>query len=386
MIKSIIKNICLILVLGIFSCNTSEKQKTKENLALKDNIQKIELEYATSFKVEAFEGYYILTITEPWPKAEKTFSYVLYKENAVIPSDLSFDQKIKIPIQNIVVSSTTHIPPLESLGVLEQLAGFPNTNYISSKKARALVDAEKIADIGNAQGLNTEIVLSLQPSCIVTFAVKGENKTISNLQKANIPVLYNADWVEAHPLGKTEWIKFFGLLFDKVEEANSIFEDIKNNYENAQKLAISSTTSPTVISGALWKDTWYMPGGQSWRAKLMNDANSKYIYADTQDTGSLSLSLESVLEKGKSADVWIAPSQFTSYAQMASENGFYKQFEAFKAKNIYTFAKDKGETGGVIYYELASHRPDWVLKDLIHIFHPELLPNYQNHFFKPLDP
>lgn len=386
MIKIIIRRICLILLLGIFSCNTSVKQTKDEILDSKEGNPEINLEYATTFKVEAFEDYYILKITEPWPKSEETYTYLLHKEHANVLPGLNFDQKIEIPIKNIIVSSTTHIPPLESLGVLEQLAGFPNTNYISSPKARTLIKNGKITDVGNAQGLNTEIVLSLQPSCLITFAVKGQNKAVSSLQKANIPVLYNADWVEAHPLGKTEWIKFFGLLFDKIDEANAIFEDIKNNYEKAKDIALTSITSPKVISGALWKDTWYMPGGNSWQARLMHDANANYIYKDTQDKGSLSLSLESVLEQGKSAEVWIAPSQFTSYTEMASENGFYKQFEAFKAKNIYTFAKDKGDTGGVIYYELASHRPDWVLKDMISIFHPGLLPNYQNHFFKPLDP
>jgi iron complex transport system substrate-binding protein len=385
MLKLLIRILCLILVLGIISCHSNKKQ-TKELNSSEFKGKKISLKYAKTFDIEEFTDYYVLTINDPWPEADKSYKYIFYRKTADIPIGLEADYKIQIPIKNLIVSSTTHIPPLEALGVLDQLIGFPNTNYISSQKARALIKSESITDVGNTQSLNTEVVIALNPGCIVSFAVKGENNSLSKIKEANIPVIYNADWVENHPLGKTEWIKFFGILFDKLDEANSIFEDIRINYEDATALAQKTDTSPTVISGALWKDTWYLPGGNSWQAKLMNDANARYIYADTEDSGSLSLSLESVLEKGKSAELWVAPAQFTSYSQMLSENAFYKEFEAFKAKNIYTFAKDKGETGGVIYFELASHRPDWVLKDLINIFHPALLPDYQNQFFKPLDP
>ena len=357
-----------------------------ENINEENSIKNIELEYARTFTIEDYEGYYLVKIIEPWPDAEQSYTYLLHQKNAEIPKDLDVDYTLQIPIKKLIVSSTTHIPPIEALESLESIVGFPNTSYISNPKARTLIRNNSITDVGNTQSLNTEMVLSLNPECLVTFAVKGENKAISSIQHANIPVLYNADWVEQHPLGKTEWIKFFGVLFDKVNEANQIFNSIKTEYEKAKKLASNTDQKPSVISGSLWKDQWYLPGGNSWQAQLMSDANAEYLYADTKATGSLSLSLESVLVKAKDAAFWISPSQFTSYAQMKNENSFYEKFKAFQTQKIYTFAKEKGETGGIIYYELASHRPDWVLKDLIHIFHPELLTDYNTHFFKPLDP
>ncbi len=368
----------------LFSCQKSPT--STENTSHSDSTNKIVLDYAKAFTIEDFEDHYIIEIIEPWPGADQTYTYLFYENGADIPKDLEVDYKVQIPLNQVIVSSTTHIPPIEALGELESIIGFPNTSYISNPKARDLIDRGQIKDIGNTQSLNTELVLDLNPDCLVTFAVKGENKAISTLQGANIPILYNADWVEQHPLGKTEWIKFFGVLFNKADEANLIFNGIKTAYEKAKILASETSHKPTVISGALWKDQWYLPGGNSWQAKLMSDANSEYLYKNTNETGSLSLSLESVLVNAKEAEFWVSPSQFTSYSQMRNENSFYEEFKAFQTQHVYTFAKEKGETGGLIYYELASHRPDWVLKDLIHIFHPELLTNYSTHFFKPLDP
>ena len=376
--------LCIVFVFVLASCNKEKAllQKPLHNV----QSQTINLDYAKTFTIEGKEGYYIVKVTEPWPNAKQTYTYIFFRKGIEIPSDLKADYKLEIPIKNIIVSSTTHIPPIESLVELKSIIGFPNTSYISSPTARSLIANGTIKDVGKSQSLNSELILNLQPDCLVSFAVKGENKAISTLQDANIPVLYNADWVEEHPLGKTEWIKFFGVLFDKVDEANTVFNTIKNEYEKAKTLAMTSAEKPTVISGALWKDQWYLPGGNSWQAMLMADANSNYLYADTKETGSLALSLESVLMKGKDAEYWISPSQFTSYSEMKNENSFYSQFKAFSSQRIFTYAKAKGETGGLVYYELASHRPDWVLKDLIHIFHPQALSEYESHFFKPLDP
>jgi iron complex transport system substrate-binding protein len=90
------------------------------------------------------------------------------------------------------------------------------------------------------------------------------------------------------------------------------------------------------------------------------------------------------LAKGSEANYWISPSQFASYAEMEKSNSHYLEFTAFKNRKIYTFANTKGPTGGLLYYELAPQRPDLVLKDLVSIFHPELVPNYNPYFFTPL--
>lgn len=350
-----------------------ETKQTNENVT-----------YAKGFTIENFDSYKILTIKNPWPGTHETFSYVLVEKGASIPNFETRNAVIEIPLQNIVVTSTTHIPSLEMLEVENKLIGFPNLNYISSEKTRALIDGRKIKELGKNEDINTEVLINLQPDAVVTFAVEGHNKTVATIQKTGIPVLYNADWTETHPLGKAEWIKFFGVLFGKEKEADSIFSRIEKEYNEAKILAATATNSPTVLSGAMFKDVWYLPQGDSWAAQFIKDANGTYIWKDSEGTGSLSLNLETVLEKAQNADYWIGPSQFSSYQQMIEAHMVYQEFKAFKDKNVFSFTTKKGPTGGIIYYELSPNRPDLVLKDIINILHPELLPDHELFFFAPL--
>jgi iron complex transport system substrate-binding protein len=295
-----------------------------------------------------------------------------------------YDAVIATPVVSIAVTSTTHIPALEALGVLDKLTGFPDTKYISSKKARGYIEQGKIQDIGSNETLNTELTIALQPDVLVGFGVDGQNSAYETLKRSNIPVVYNGDWTETTPLGKAEWIKFFAPFFQKEIEADTIFANIEASYNNVKKIAIAAKEKPTVMSGALYKDVWYLPGGNSWAAQFIKDANADYLWKDNTETGSLSLSWEHVLQKAKNADYWISPAQFISYEGMTKTSSHYKQFAPFKNKEVYTFSNTLGHTGGVLYYELAPQRPDLVLKDLVHILHPELIPEHEPYFFNPL--
>ncbi len=378
----------LLLFIGItISCKDNQsEQKTEDsisnNLLVSDSISNIK--YANSFTISNYKGYKIIEITNAWPGATKQFKYALVEENGKLPPDLEVDAVVNIPLQNIVVTSTTHIPSLEMLDVENTLIGFPNLDYISSEKTRKRINANEIKELGRNEDINTEVLIELNPKLVVGYGIDNENTTFKTIQKAGIPVVYNADWTETTPLGKAEWIKFFGAFYGKEKLADSLFNKIEEDYNSAKKLALTAETKPTVLSGALYKDVWYMPQGDSWGAQFIADANGNYLWKDSNGTGSLSLNIESVLEKGKNAQFWIGPGQFSSLNQLKEANSVYANFNAFKNKNVFNFTKKKGETGGVIYYELAPNRPDLVLKDIIKALHPELLPDYQPYFFSKL--
>ena len=147
---------------------------------------------------------------------------------------------------------------------------------------------------------------------------------------------------------------------------------------------MDAKSKPSVLSGAMHKDIWYLPNGTSTEAEILKDANVNYLWADTKGNGSLSLNFEVVFDKAKNADIWINPSYYTSYEALESANQHYTKFDAYKSKSIYTFANTTGSTGGVLYYELGIARPDLVLKDIIKICHPDLLADYKPYFYKPL--
>ncbi|MFK5972351.1 MAG: ABC transporter substrate-binding protein [Flavobacteriaceae bacterium] len=379
------KYLSLLFLLFLFSC----KQEKKDRLIASETFESTENTYAKGFTIQkSASGITIISLNSPWPNSDETFSYALVPKEKMATIRLNkdaYDAIVSIPVERMVVTSTTHITVLETLGVINSLVGFPQTEYISSKQARKRIDAGLVKELGRNEAINTEIVIALKPEVVVGFGIDGQNKAYETLRRSNIPVVYNGDWIEDTPLGKAEWIKFFAPFFQKEVLADSIFKTIEKEYTAIKNLAKKAKTKPTVLTGGLFKDVWHVAGGKSWMAQFLNDAHTHYLWADTPEKGGIGLSLESVLDKGQNADFWLNPSMFVSYTEMKQGNRHYQQFSAFKNQTIYSNAIEKGATGGLLFYELAPQRPDLVLKDLLHIFHPELLPDHELFFFKPLD-
>jgi len=369
----------LLLLIILVSCK-------KETVIKKvESTKKTTIKYAKGFDIVEENGFKKLIIKSAYKGSNEIYEYKVYnKSSSKNLNDL--DKKIiQVPVKEIIVTSTTHIPMVELLEEEKSIVGFPFSKYVSSEKTRQLIDLGKIKEIGKENDLNTEILLDLQPELIVGYSVSSADKSLSTIQKSGINVIYNGDWLEETPLGRAEWIKFFGVLFDKEQLADSIFNVIENNYLEAKKIALKSTKQQTVLSGAIMsKDIWNLPAGDSFVAQFLEDANVNYLWKNTKGKGSLSLSFESVFEKGINADYWIAPGYFSSKEQMLSSNKLYEKFTAFKEDKIYSPSIKKGKTGGIIYYELAPTRPDLVLKDIIKITNPELLPNYKFTFFEKM--
>ncbi|MGA1386402.1 MAG: ABC transporter substrate-binding protein [Flavobacteriaceae bacterium] len=226
----------------------------------------------------------------------------------------------------------------------------------------------------------------MAPELIVGYTMDQTPGFVAVLSKAQIPTLLFQDWQEQNPLGRTEWIKVMGVLLDKEVEANTYFNQVVENYERVKKMAQRTKTHPTVISGAVYQGVWYVPGGKSWMATLFSDAQADYLFKDNDQTGSLALSVETVIEKAHQAAFWIAPAQHTSWREMKSDQPAYTFINAFSQKNVITYALSKGPTGGVLYFEQAALRPDWVLSDLVYFLHPEIMKGYTPHFFNYTTP
>ena len=376
------KTFCNALFLVILSFSLVEcKNESKPNVIIS---AKNEVRYAKGFSIQNYDGYSVVKVKNPWPKATKTYTYILKEKNGIVPDSLKQNLIIPVPIKTIVVTSTTHIPSLELLDEVNTLIGFPHCDYISSEKVRARIDTGNIKELGNNQDLNTEVLLDLQPNVIIGYGIDNKNPTLDNLQKSGLKVMLNGDWNEENALGKAEWIKFFGALYGKQKQATALFTKIEKDFLKTIKIAKMAKTTPSILAGDMFEDRWYLPRGTSWGSLLLKQANGNYLWKETSGTGSLSLSFETVFEKAKSADVWITSGQFSSLKEMTNSNPHYTEFNAFKNKNVYSFSGKKGKTGGILYYELAPNRPDLVLKDLVKILHPELLPSYEPFFFEKL--
>jgi len=372
-LKKIYILVCFTFLIILFSCQI---EKIKSDNKSEENTK---INFAKGFQIEDQNEIQKIIIKSPYQNSEEVFEYFLSRNK-------KFKKELRIPISRIVVTSTTHIPMIELLNEENSIVGFPNVTYISSKRTRQRVEQGFIKEIGKENLLNTEVLLNLQPDLVLGYSVSAANKSLEIIKKSGIPVIYNGDWLEETPLGRAEWIRFFGVLYDKQKMADSIFKTIETAYLEVKQLALKTSEKPTILSGAVMsKDIWNLPAGESFVAQFLADANLDYLWKNSKGKGSLSLSFESVFERAKEADFWIAPGYFSSKIEMLEHNKLYAEFKAFKKDNIYTSTLKKGKNGGIIYYELAPTRPDLVLKDLIKIVHPELLPNYTLTFFEKMN-
>ena len=212
--------ILLFIFSTIFSCRNDKGVSEIHTPSLMDTM---ELKYAKGFEISKYKDYLILEVSMPWPAAKQSFKYVVInKENASKTTFMqdTYEDIIITPIEKIVVTSTTHLPALELLNVSQTLVGFPGTDYVSSDPIREKIDNGNIRELGKNESLNTEVLLELNPDVVVCFGIDGGNRCLETINKSGIPVIFTGDWVENSPLAKAEWIKFFGVLYNKEKEAD----------------------------------------------------------------------------------------------------------------------------------------------------------------------
>ncbi|MGM0635844.1 MAG: ABC transporter substrate-binding protein [Bacteroidota bacterium] len=369
---------CFFLIL-ILACQNKENQSS-----INSESTEVKVDYAKNFSINTNENYTLVEVNQPWPEAKDKLRYVVAEDKNQLPKDLVYTHFIQLPVERLVVTSTTHIPALAALDLLDSWVGFPGLDYVSTPEAREKIAANQVSEIGENEKLNTELLIDLNPDLVVSFAVEGNNKSLESVKKAGIPVTYNSDWLEENPLGKAEWIKFFGALTGKLDQAEAAFSNVEKTYLETKKKASQVENKPTVLSGAMHKDQWFLPKGNSWQAQFIEDANANYLFQHLEGTGSASLTFEVVLDQAQEADFWVAPAQYTKYSQLLDAHNHYAEFSSFQQEKIFTVADIVGETGGVLYYETGPNRPDLILKDMVKIFHPELMEDYEFTFFKPL--
>ncbi len=368
----------LFLVSIFLSCSNQKETERKNN---NSSITK----YAVGFSLTTLGNSKLVEVKQPYQNATSGYRYLLVPKGEIAPANDEQAQVITVPIENIVCTSTTHIPLLDYINETNKLIGFPTTDYISSEKMRKRIDEGKVKDLGIDKGMNIEMLYTLKPSLVMGYTMTKDLGQLKKIQELGIPVVINAEYLEKHPLGRAEWIKFMALFFGKEKEADSVFAEIEKEYLNAQQLVKGIKVKPTVLNGIVYGDAWFMPGGQNNMAKLFNDAACTYLWASDSTNGFLQLGFESVYSKAKEADLWIGAGSFKTLAEIKATEERYALFKPFREKQVYTYNARIGAEGGNEFLELGYLRPDLILKDLVKIAHPELLPNYELYFHKRLN-
>lgn len=347
--------------------------------------QKVAIEYAENFAVEYANHYKIVTINQTWPGSDPA-RYVLVQCGTPAPEDVDADAVIEVPAASLVTMATTYLPFLVDLGLLDHLIGHDEFDYVTSPEVRARIEAGQMTEVGEGAGVSVETMIDLEPSLILTSGSGlAEYDAHPALIAAGLPVVLTGDWLETSPLGRAEWVKFVALFYNAEEKADEVFGAIVENYQALTTLAASAEERPTVFVDAPWQGTWYMAGGKSYTAHLLADAGAEYLWADDESTGSMALDFETVLERAANADFWVNAGGywFTKDDMLATDERF-AEFAAVQNGNVWSNNLYLNDFGGNYYYEGGIAHPDWILADLIAIFHPELLPDHEFVFYRQL--
>ena len=345
-----------------------------------------QVEYAGGFAVEYFDNYKVLEVLAPWTGADETYTYVLMQCGTPAPEGFDHATIVEVPVESIIVMSTTYLPPLVELDLLDTLVAVDEHDFVYSPEVRERIDAGEVVEVGGGTLVNVEQVLNLDADLIMTYGIgSSDYDAHPALINAGLDVVLNADYMETSPLGRAEWLKFIALFYNREADANALFDEIVANYDELSALTGNVDERPQVMVNAMFGDTWYAAGGRSYIAQLIADAGGDYVWADDESTGALALSFEAAFDRAQGADIWLNPNFWFALEEGLADDERYGDFDAFANGQVYNSNAQVTTVGGNNSGELGAMRPDVTLADLIAIFHPDLLPNHELVFYRRLE-
>ena len=355
------------------------------------------------------DGAYTEAIIEnPWKKGTTLHKYILVpkgkegdetvarlkddiRENATLQMGSHCDI-VRTPLESNVVFTAPHCQLMYELGCKNAITGVCDKDYINIPDIKERV---KLSD-GKASASDTDKVIidcgsSMQPDMERIIALKPEGLLISpfensggygKLDKLNIPIIETADYMETSPLGRAEWMKFYGLLFKSEERSDSLFSSIEKEYLALKAEAAKLPQGLSILTERKMGNVWYVPGGKSTMGILLKDANAKYIFADDTHSGSLAYGPERILSKGTQVDVWAFKyfgGKALSKSDLLAEYEGYKVLKAFNSNSIYQV-----DTSTQPYFELTSFHPEILLREFIILAHPKATQFGKLRFYQHL--
>lgn len=368
----IMKNLFYFLIIVLFcACGA----KTPKGEVLVREGEKLDVRYAKGFDVFYGDNYKIVVVYNPWKEGEMQQIYYLVGNKEVeTPND---GLKVVVPVENIAISSCTHVEFLNLLGEINSVAGVCTPHLIYNDDIRKRYADGKIQSLGDAHNVNLEQLVHLRPDIYIAASYNQQDEQAKRLQQSGVKLVFNNEWTEQSLLARAEWIKFVAAFYNKEQLADSIFSGIEKDYIEASRIAQAVENKPTVMAGGNFKGTWYMPSGASYMGRLFADAGADYFYKnDSSTNASLALNFETVLGNFHDVDVWLnAPTtSMSALMQMDERHGL---FRAAREGRVFGFYARTLPDGANDFWESAVARPDLVLKDLIWALHPYLLPNYE---------
>ena len=356
-------HILFIAYILLTSCASSSEQNDW-------NLTPDSLRHSSLLTIARADSFVLVTVKNAWVEGKDLHRYILVPDSAPMPQHYPEGTLLRTPLRRVVMHNAVHAALVEELGCADAIKGLCDVEYVQTPALRRLLDYGYISDAGSSVQSDVEHYISLRTDAVFTAPI--EHASYGILEKVGIPLVECADYMETSPLGRVEWLRFFGLLFGCEDRANTLFEEIEKRYTDLCSIAQKATSHPRLMTDVLHGAAWNMPGGKSYLGNLFTDAGADYILANDVHSGSVPLSFETVFSLASEADIWLIKQARTgalSYAELKREHASYASFAPWKKRTIYccnTLTTD--------FYEHIPFHPDVLLRELIQLLHPELFP------------
>lgn len=376
--KSIISTITLLCLLFLASCVYNKKTSLE---AFKQDVYTPE--YATGFKILGAKNAQstLIQVSNPWQGAKNvTMSYFISRNGELPPTGFT-GPTIPAGAQRIVCMSSSYIAMLDAVGQVDRIVAVSGINYIANPYILAHKDS--IKDMGPE--MNYELLLGLKPDVVLLYGIGDAQTAVTDkLKELAIPYMYVGEYLEESPLGKAEWLVALSELTDSRDKGIDVFREIPKRYQALKDLTASVEQRPTVMFNTPWNDSWVMPSTQSYLVQLVTDAGADYIYKENTSNSSAPIGLETAYGLIQKADYWINVGTASTLDELKNMNPKFADAKSVRDKTVYNNNLRITATGGNDYWESAVVRPDVVLRDLIHIFHPELISD-STYYYRHLE-
>ena len=342
----------------------------------------VRMKYSSLLQIVKHADYTVVTIRNPWDTLKVLHTYLLADREKPLPEHLPEGTVVRTPLQKSVIYSSVHCSLWSELDELKGIGGVCGLEYIKLPQIQEGCRNGSIVNVGNSMNPDIERIIDLRPDAILLSPFENSGG-YGRVGKLNIPIIECADYMETSALGRAEWMRLYGLLLGKEAQADSLFAGIEKEYLTlTQQVKSQNLKRPTVISEMKNSSAWYIPGGNSTMGRLYQDAGADYVFASLSNSGSVPLAFETVFDRGGNADIWLIKynqPQDKTYSELDRDYAPYARFKAFQDRKVYGC-----NTNHVPFYEESPFHPELLLKDLIKIFHPELLPDYDLKYFSNL--
>ena len=333
---------------------------------------------AKLLSIQRMDNYTLVTVGDPW-KGGVLHRYVLVPRDAELPAILPDGTVVRTPVRRALVYSSVHTSLLDELGAIGAVRGVVDSQYFIDSTIVQGVANGFIYDCGNSMNPTVEKVIDMQPDAILLSPY--QDASYGQIASLDIPIIECADYLEYDPLGRAEWVKFYGELVGKQAEADSLYNAVVTAYNDLKRLAAGAKTHPTVVTEMVISGVWNVPGGQSYMARILGDAGGEYLWSQDKNTGSLALDFNQVLAVAHDADYWFI--KWTNINSLKDLQGAYdlnKEMAAFQNKRVYVCDTDKTR-----FFDRIPFHPEVLLREFAAILHPELFPDFENQMYHHID-